>query len=72
MPAPAAAVRPCSGVMLNGGTTRALPPPPSVGLAEADGPITAIVPPRRADSGSTEPEFFSSTVPASATRVATA
>src|SRR5262249_40688930 len=59
------------GVRLNGAVTNALPPPVSLVAAEAAGPITATVPPWLADSGRV-PLFFSSTVPSSATWVATA
>src|SRR3984957_4248460 len=63
---------PCSGVTLKVEVTWALPPPVSVGAAEAAGPITATVPAPFAAKGRVPPEFFSSTVPASATEVETA
>ena len=72
VPVPAAAWMPCSGVTLKVEVTWALPPPVSVGAAEAAGPITATVPAPVAASGRVPPEFFSSTVPASATEVETA
>ena len=43
-----------------------------MGETDADGPITAMVPPLVADSGRAEPAFLSSVVPSSATDVATA
>ena len=63
---------PCNGVTLKVEVTYALPPPVSVGEAEAAGPITAIglLPVER--SGSVWRSFLSSTVPASATAVETA
>jgi hypothetical protein len=59
-------------VTLNGAVTKALPPPVGAGAADAAGPITATVPACAAGSGRTPPSFFSSTVPSSATRAATA
>ena len=59
----AAARIPCSGVTLNGAVTWALPPPLSVGAAEAEGPITATAPAPDAGSGSIPPVSFSSTMP---------
>jgi len=72
VPALAAAVSPCSGVTVNAGVTKELPPPLSAGAAAAAGPMTAIGPALAAGSGSVPPLFFSSTVPSSATVVATA
>jgi hypothetical protein len=45
VPAPAADWSPWSGLTVCDGTTYALPPPPYVGDADADGPIPATVPP---------------------------
>ena len=72
VPGPAAAWIPCSGATLNVEVTYALPPPVSVGMADAAGPITAIVPPPLARTGRVLRLFLSSTVPASATVVETA
>jgi hypothetical protein len=69
VPDPAADWMPCSGVTVCDGTTYALPPPPSVGEAEADGPMTATVPAFLAGIGSVWPLFWSRVVPVSATRV---
>src|ERR1700722_10981286 len=66
---------PASGVTVPDGITYALPPPAKGGEMDADGPTTAIdrppepPEPPAADSGSTEPAFLSSVVPASDTDV---
>ena len=71
MPLGAAAWMPCSGVTVPLEFTPALPPPTVIGLVEASAPMTAI---DLSDvvSGRTLPEFFSSTVPSSASCVASA
>ena len=63
---------PWIGVTLKGEVTYALPPPVSVGEADAAGPITATEPAPDGCSGSVARWFFRSTVPASATVVETA
>ena len=65
VPLGAAAWMPCSGVTVPLEFTPALPPPSVCGLVEASAPMTAI---DLSDgvSGRTLPEFFSSTVPSSA------
>ena len=64
-PLGAAAVMPCSGVMVPLEFTPALPPPAVSGLVEASAPMTAT---ELSDCGSgrTPPLFFSKTVPSSA------
>src|ERR1700729_4627416 len=60
---------PGSGVTLDGAVTNALPPPVSVGDAEAAGPITATEPPPCGCSGRVLPLFLGRTVPVLATLV---
>ena len=69
VPPGAAAWMPCSGVTVPLEFTPALPPPAVCGLVEASAPMTAIDVSDEA-SGRTLPEFFSSTVPSSASCVA--
>ena len=71
VPLGAAAWMPCSGLTVPLEFTPALPPPAVCGLLEASAPMTAI---ELSDevSGRTLPEFFSSTVPSSASWVASA
>ena len=71
MPLGAAAWMPCSGVTVPLEFTPALPPPSVCGLVEASAPMTATDLSAEV-SGRTLPEFFSSTVPSSASCVASA
>ena len=69
VPDGAAAWMPASGVTVPLELTPALPPPSVCGLVEASAPMTAIDVSEE-DSGRMLPEFFSSTVPSSASCVA--
>ncbi len=70
IPLPARAVMPCSGVTVPLELTEAEPPPAVSGLADASAPMTAIDEVLAELSGRMLPLFLSSTVPSSASWVA--